>query len=366
MLIPELPAYLTSLGGEDYKGLIIGLFTVSALISRPFSGKLADTVGRIPIIFAGTAVCVLLGVLYPFMNTVGGFLALRLLHGFSTGFQPTGTTAYLADVVSLSKRGEALGYLGVSGMLGMSSGPPLGSWLANTFSLNAMFFTSSGIALCSVLVLGGIKETLPVKKKFELSDLAVWREPLLDPNVFPALIVIFLSSYCFGMVVTVIPDFSDHLGNSPVHRGVYFFIFTLASVVSRLVSGRASDIYGRVAVLRVALAIVFMATTVTGFATNNTVFYVGAVLFGLGSGTYSPTLFAWTIDLGNPLYKARSIATLFIGLEAGIFSGAVFSAFIYDNDNANFPITFLSGSAMALAAFIYLMPKVKREAKKYY
>ncbi|HMQ62313.1 MAG TPA: hypothetical protein PKE06_16675, partial [Flavilitoribacter sp.] len=46
MLIPELPAYLTSLGGAEYKGLIIALFTVTAGISRPFSGRLTDTVGR--------------------------------------------------------------------------------------------------------------------------------------------------------------------------------------------------------------------------------------------------------------------------------------------------------------------------------
>ena len=54
MIIPELPAYLTSLGGEDYKGLIIGLFTLTAGISRPFSGKLTDTIGRVPVMIIGT------------------------------------------------------------------------------------------------------------------------------------------------------------------------------------------------------------------------------------------------------------------------------------------------------------------------
>ncbi|MCV5754137.1 hypothetical protein OFN51_35620, partial [Escherichia coli] len=42
MMIPELPGYLTSLGGAEYKGLIISLFTLMAGISRPFSGKLTD------------------------------------------------------------------------------------------------------------------------------------------------------------------------------------------------------------------------------------------------------------------------------------------------------------------------------------
>ena len=53
MIIPELPDYLTSLGGEEYKGLIISMFTLSAGLSRPFSGKLADTIGRIPVMVFG-------------------------------------------------------------------------------------------------------------------------------------------------------------------------------------------------------------------------------------------------------------------------------------------------------------------------
>jgi hypothetical protein len=49
MLIPELPAYLSGMGGATYKGLIIALFTLTAGISRPFSGKLTDTIGRVPV-----------------------------------------------------------------------------------------------------------------------------------------------------------------------------------------------------------------------------------------------------------------------------------------------------------------------------
>src|SRR5690606_1322846 len=90
MLIPELPGYITSLGGPEYKGLIISLFTITAMISRPFSGKLSDSVGRVPVMMVGSLVCFLCSMLYPLLSTVAGFLFLRLFHGFSTGFKPTG------------------------------------------------------------------------------------------------------------------------------------------------------------------------------------------------------------------------------------------------------------------------------------
>lgn len=102
MMIPELPNYLTQLGGAEYKGFIISLFTLTAGFSRPFSGKLADTIGRIPVMVIGASVCFVIGFVYPMITTVAGFFLLRLFHGFSTGFKPTGTSAYVADVVPLT------------------------------------------------------------------------------------------------------------------------------------------------------------------------------------------------------------------------------------------------------------------------
>ncbi|HEX2607517.1 MAG TPA: MFS transporter, partial [Flavisolibacter sp.] len=93
MLIPELPSYLSSMDGGNYKWLIISLFTLTAGFSRPFSGKLTDTIGRVPVMAIGSLVCFVCGFLYPILHTITGFLMLRLLHGFSTGFKPTATAA---------------------------------------------------------------------------------------------------------------------------------------------------------------------------------------------------------------------------------------------------------------------------------
>ena len=73
MLIPELPDYLTSLGGEEYKGLIISLFTLTAGLSRPFSGRLTDRIGRVPVMAFGSLVCFVCGFFYPIVTTVYPF-----------------------------------------------------------------------------------------------------------------------------------------------------------------------------------------------------------------------------------------------------------------------------------------------------
>ena len=83
--------------------------------------------------------------------------------------------------------------------------------------------------------------------------------------------------------------------------------------------------------------------------------FTAAVLYGISVGLNSPAITAWTVDLGNPLYKGRALASMYIAMEAGIGLGAYLSVFIYHNNAAHFPLTFYCTSAATLLASVYLM-----------
>ena len=353
MIIPELPDYLTSLGGEDYKGLFISLFTLAAGLSRPFSGKIADKVGRIPVMIFGSVVCIVCGLLYPVLGSVAGFLFLRFFHGFSTGFKPTGTTAYVADIVPANVRGEAMGYLGFFATLGSALGNAIGSPIASAYSHNGLFMVSSGVALLSVLVLIGMKESLPGREKFSLEHLIVRKHEIFERKVWPAFVIMATSYFSFGMILTVIPDFSTHLGFS--NKGIFFTFFTLSSLLVRIVAGRASDKYGRVIVLKITYLLLTLAMIYLGMVNSGTAFIWAAFFFGIPMGMNYPTIFAWTIDLSDEKYRGKAMATVYIALELGIGAGAVVAAWIYDNDFTRFPATFLTGALSAFLSLVYLM-----------
>jgi MFS family permease len=352
MMIPELPAYLTSLGGADYKGYIIALFTLSAALSRPFSGKLADTIGRIPVMVFGAGVCFILGFLYPAVGTVWAFLLLRFFHGFSTGFKPTGTSAYVADVVPENKRGEAMGMLGVFGSLGIAAGPAVGGVIANQFSINAMFYSSSVFAIMSVVILLGMTETVTIKHKFKPSLLIIPLNQVFEPRVIAPSIVMFLSAYSFGVILTIIPDFSVHLGI--LNKGLFFVSFTATSILVRVIAGKISDRYGRIQVLRYSTLLVMVSMWFIGSATSPTLFFLAGALIGIAAGTNSPTVFAWTIDLSHPMHRGRAMATMYIAMEIGIGFGALISAYLFNNQVANIPIAFNSAAVLAGLAFLYI------------
>lgn len=356
LLIPELPDHLTRLGGGEYKGYIIALFTVTAAISRPFSGKLADTVGRIPVMVIGTLVCFVCGFLYAWATTVASFLTLRLLHGFSTGFKPTGTAAFIADIIPVARRGEAMGILGVCGTLGMAVGPALCGPITEYFSINVLFYVSSGLALLSVLVQGTMTETLnpQQRQRFRWSLLRIEWAEVLEPRVLAPALVTLLCLFPYGAIITIVPDQSRLLGLTGLTKGAFFICYTVSTLLVRLVAGRASDVYGRVPVLRLSTLALVLALGVLTLAHTPLLFLGGAVLFGLASGLNSPTLYAWTVDLSHPEHRGRAVGTMYIALEVGIMFGALLAGWVYSNEASRLPWVYALSAACVLGALVYL------------
>lgn len=358
MLIPELPSYLSNLGGSEYKGLIIALFTLTAGLSRPFSGKLTDTIGRKPVLIIGALVCVISGLFYPILTSVSGFLFLRLLHGFSTGFSPTAIAAYVSDIIPKHRLGEAMGIQGLCFSTGLALGPALGSYIKLFSSYNVLFYSSSFMALLSILLVFKVKETLVAKQQFQFQILKISKSDIIAREALPAAFITFVTYLGFGVILTLIPDWSDHLGI--VNKGTFFIAFTIASLFVRLIAGKISDVYGRKIVISIGLFFLIIALVLLGRLATVNGMLTAATLYGLAMGIISPTVNAWTIDLSNPLTKGKSIATMYIALEAGIGLGALFSGWYYKNEIENIPMTFYMCAIFAFIGFIYLFSFKKK------
>jgi MFS family permease len=354
MLIPELPDHLSKMGGADYKGLIIAIFTLSAGASRPYSGKLTDYVGRVPVMAVGSIICCICGFLYPICVTVFPFLILRFFHGFSTGFKPTGTAAYIADVVPADRRGESMGIHGLLGGLGMAFGPALGGFLGQHFHINVLFYTSSFLAFLSLAIIYNIKETLPASRKvrFSLSLLNIKRSEIIDTSVIPVVMVVIFTAFTYGAIITLVQDYSKILGIK--NKGYFFVIYTMASILVRIVAGKWSDKVGRVKVLIIGCWVLILSLIVLSLAKSIYGFTVAGVLYGLSMGVISPISQAWTIDLCKKENIGKAVATMYVSLELGIGLGALLPTFYYQNIPGRLTYTFLGVTSMAAVALIYL------------
>jgi MFS family permease len=360
MLIPELPAYLASLGGAEYKGYIIALFTLTAGISRPFSGKLTDKIGRIPVMAVGSLVCVVCGLLYPLLTSVAGFLWLRLFHGFSTGFKPTATAAYVADIVPGNRWGEAMGLHGLCFSTGLAIGPAIGSELSARFSINALFYCSSLFALLSIVILMNMKETLIKKERFKFALLKINRKEIIEKRVLGGALITFLSYLSYGAILTVVSDWGTHLGVA--NKGLFYMVFTVSSLVIRFASGKMSDRIGRIRIIKLSLLLLAAALMFIGLASSPLLLMSAAAVYGIATGMLSPALTAFIIDMSHPDHRGKAVATMYIALEAGIGLGAFMAGALYISDVQMIPPAFFLSAGLTLAAFFYLQFLFKQKA----
>lgn len=353
MIIPELPNHLSKMGGAEHKGLIIALFTLTAGISRPFSGKLTDRWGRVPVMAVGSSVCFICGFLYPIISSVAFFFLLRLVHGFSTGFKPTATSAYVADIIPQNRWGEALGMHGLCFSIGGAVGPAIGSYIALHYGVNPMFYSSSLFAVLSIVIVMNMRETLQNKQPFSTSMLKINRNEILEWRVLPAATVTLLSYTGYGVILTLIPDWSEHLGIA--NKGLFFTAFTLSSIAIRFISGKVADRYGRIRVMFVGLLVVAFAVLLLGLGNSIEGLIAGAIVYGIGTGILSPAVNAWTIDLSLPQHRGKAMATMYIALEIGIGGGALLAGYVYSDNIARIPNIFIVNSFVISLAFFYVV-----------
>jgi MFS family permease len=357
LIMPELNQFITRLGGADQKGLIISLFTISAGLSRPFSGKLSDLIGRKKVMRIGIIVCFIVSLLYPLSFSIWFFLLLRFLHGFSAGFTPTGATALITDILPEDRRGAGMGIWGTFISLGIGIGQSLGSYIEQTMGIDNLFMISAMTAAIAAIFLEFVSETLKNTHSFNPKQfLITWRD-VFEPSVLPSAVVMFLSAMCSGIIFVLTPDLSGYLGIT--NKGFFFGTYVISTIVIRLFTSSLSDHIGRRKALLIGMSILTVSMTLIAFADGITSYVISSIVFGLATGMSSPTLFAWTADLSHEDRRGVGAGTMFIALEFGIMAGSLSTLLTYDNDFQSIKWAFLFGAAAALICILYLLWHLK-------
>lgn len=364
LIIPELNGFITNLDGAEQKGLIILLFSVTATLARPISGKLSDTIGRKPVMYIGVVFGGLACLLYPLSTTVFFFLSLRLFHGFAAGFHPTGATAMATDILPADKRGQGMGIWGVFISLGFGVGQSLGSVITNEFGLTNLFMIASGVSLIAGIMLMNVKETLPVEQKvpFKFSLLTFNLNDIFEPTVLPSAIVMLLTATCSGVIFVIVPDLAEYLGIE--NKGAYFTYYAISTIVVRLFTSSLSDKIGRRKTLIIGIVLLIFALFLTGLATTESAFIIAATIFGIATGINSPTLMAWMGDLSDIKRRGAGSGTIFIALEIGIMLGSGMTLYTYDNTPNSVFFTFSIVAGIAFLAMLYLIWHLFRRESK--
>jgi len=326
MLIPTLPPYIKSIGASGTEiGLVTALFSIGAVLSRPFIGFMLEYRTRKPLVLIGALMLLLITFLYPLSQVVIIFLAFRLLHGLAWGWSTTVNGTAAVDVVPNSRLGEGMGYFGLSITIGMIIAPSLGIFLYQVTSFENLVYISGVLGLIALLLLASVHYQTPdqvLKTKKEDLKFTYLGSLVEKSGWFPAVLTLLIS-LGYGSIVTFIVIFGEERG---IEQIFLFYLFNaIFASLSRPVAGKWFDQKGPIGLVILTISITFAGMWVLSFAHSDMMIAVAGVLFGIGFGSLIPTLQSWTLSMTPPNRRGVANGMFFSSIDLGIgISGLVF------------------------------------------
>ena len=351
-LIPVAPFHLRDLGGGALaSGLFLGFLTFASAWSAPFTGALADRVGR-----RRTLVVVSLGLAgfsasYAFIDSVRLLLTLVLLHGIIWSALLAASAAYLTGMLPASRRAEGIAYWGLSSVIAMAIAPSVGFWMYRhswTWLCVGTTLLNLGMAYIASRMEDDVpppEETpalVPGMPQMPLAPRRVW----LERRVLLLSLPLFLYAYGYGAISSFSAVYADTLGIQP--KTVYLTTLAVVTLVTRPFIGRLGDQIGYRRLFIPCLVMITVGLAVLPFATTFWHMVLSASLFAVGFGSSYPVFAAYVMQDVGETRRGAAFGAILAAFDTGIGTGSTLTGWL--SGRAGFPVAFSIAAVLASLA----------------
>lgn len=359
MTLPTIPLYVKELGGNDQMvGIIVGIFTFSALLLRPYAGHALESKGRGFVYVIGLSIFVLSMSIYGFVASIFLLGFLRVIQGAGWGFSTTAGGTIATDIIPAHKRGEGMGYFGLSGNIALALGPALGLSLMGMISFQSFFLICAALGLIALLFSLGIgyKKVEAVEEKTRPARFDVIEKTALKPSI-----LMFFITATFGGIATFLPLHALEKNVEGIE--LYFLVYAVFLMISRTFAGQIYDKKGHIYVFLPGTFMILTAMFLLAWLPSTLVLMIAAAIYGLGFGTVQPALQAWAVDKAEANRKGMANATFFSFFDLGIGIAAITFGIIASTINyASIYIASALSIICSIAIYIYFIMR-DRKAK---
>jgi predicted MFS family arabinose efflux permease len=295
-------------------GLAVGAFSVTALILRPYAGRMTDRWGRRPPLVLGALACSIVLAAHAFVGDLGVLVFLRLLLGVAEAFFFVAGFAAVADLAPPGRAGEALSFNSLSLYLGIAFGPLLGQWLLGAGGFSLAWAGGAALALTAALLALRLPETARPAENSEHTNAPGF---LHREAIAPSLVLFAAIAGMGGFFAFVAIYATEDLGLDGT--GGVLLLFGAIVVVTRILFAKLPDRVPPFRLGAVALALCAAGLGIAGGFASVPGLVLGSALLALGVAFTTPAVFA-AIFARVPASErgaASGTASLFIDLGFG-------------------------------------------------
>jgi len=314
-LLPTFPFFVTHLGGDAVAiGAATALFSVASILSRPFVGWFTDTKGRLAVLIFGLIGMAALPMGYFVSAGVAMAVIFRTLHGAFHAASSNATSTWVTDIVPPQRMGEGLGMYGLSMAISTAVAPALGLAVMNKLGFNALFIVATVAAILALVIGVSISD-----RSFKPQAMKLDLKQLIEPMAVPASITQFFFMMTYGVLEVYVAIYASE--NGLPSGGLYFIAVAVATVLTRILMGRAVDKYGEAPLVYGGNAAALASILLLVLVHNPFGFIVSALLAGFSFGAVQPSLQTMAMHAVKPERRGAASSTFFIAFDFGIALG---------------------------------------------
>lgn len=361
-LTATLPLYATGILNktDQEAGLLMSIFLLSAIIVRPFTGKILDLVGKRKMLLISLVLYLLCTVLYYFVNPFSLLLALRFLHGIGFSIATTACGAIAADIIPPARRGTGLGYFTMSTNLGVVLGPLIALSLIQAYSFDMLFI------ILSLLMVTGSLFSLIVPAHKQQNGAKVKRgvsfNDLFERKAVPVGFLACLTGLSYASILSYLSIYAQGKDLLSMTSS-FFLVFAAVMLLARPFTGRLFDLKGPQYVLYPGLILFIVGLVMLAFTNSATTFLLAGGFVGLGYGSLVPSMQTLAIQSAPIERSGYATATFYTFFDGGIALGSYIFGIIATAKG--YQSIYLISSVLVCCVFLLLMVlKPNKQDKK--
>ena len=348
-LLPILPMFIIDKFQTDNAtaGIIISLYTIGALACRPFAGFLVDTLSRKPLYFWTFFAFTLCFIGYKTLGLIPLLALLRFMHGLCFGISTTASNTVAIDALPSSRRGEGIGYFGISVNLAFATGPMTGMFLYEAFGDNIVFAIS--IILCVIGLI--LVQTLKVAPKEKKTHAPLSLDRFFLTRAIPQFVNFIFVGFAYGPVTNYIALYAKELGIGG--SGWFYALIAAGLIINRITTGRLIDKGFLVHLVGTGMTLNIIAYFMLAFCHTPITFFASAFLIGTSLGLIFPGYQTMCVNLARHDQRGTANSTYLSGWDIGIGIGILTGGSMAEHFGMHQQVFFTCGVALIIADILY-------------
>ena len=349
-ILPLLAAHDFGLASKTAILSFLISFGIVKALANLFAGRMGDRFGRKRILVVGWLFGLAAPLVIMLAPSWGWVVFANVLLGINQGLCWSTTVIMKIDLVGPKQRGLAMGFNEAAGYLAVSAAALAAGYLATAYALRPQpFLLGVVFAVCGLLLSlifvresrdyarlearltpaastgtqGATQETPSFGTIFARTS---WQ----DRTLFAVSQAGLVNNLNDGLSWGLFPLYFAAAGLDTARIGLLVATYPAVWGVGQLATGALSDVVGRKKLIALGMWIQAGALFVMLAGHSFWLWFLGAVLLGIGTALVYPTLLAAVGDVAHPAWRASAVGVYRLWRDSGYAVGAILSGIVAD------------------------------------